>query len=449
MQLFFGWEGVGLASYLLIGFWFHKPTANAAAIKAFVVNRVGDFGFALGIMTVFWMFGSIEFAEVLPRVDEFARTEWAFAGVEWRALDIACLLLFVGAMGKSAQFFLHTWLPDAMEGPTPVSALIHAATMVTAGVYMVCLLAPMFELAPAAKQVVTIIGAVTALFAATVGLAQNDIKRVIAYSTCSQLGYMFFAAGVGAYQAAMFHLFTHAFFKALLFLGAGSVIHGMHHEQDMRRMGGLMRYLPLTFAAMTIGNIAIAGFGVPHVFGFAGFYSKDSILEAAYAAGGENPTAMFAFVVGVVVAALTAFYSFRLAFMTFNGPAVWKQAAADGVTISRPPRTTATTTPPQPRTKATPSRTSPVTMTGMGTGMAPTPRTKAPGPCWSPWGCCRSAPSPRASSSTSASSAKRRPSSGGAPCVPTAFSSPSPPRACWRKPTTCRSGCCGRPPWPR
>jgi NADH-quinone oxidoreductase subunit L len=330
MQLFFGWEGVGLASYLLIGFWFHKPTANAAAIKAFVVNRVGDFGFALGIMTVFWMFGSIEFAEVLPRVGEFANAEWVFAGAEWRALDIACLLLFVGAMGKSAQFFLHTWLPDAMEGPTPVSALIHAATMVTAGVYMVCLLAPMFELAPAAKQFVTIIGAVTCLFAATVGLAQNDIKRVIAYSTCSQLGYMFFAAGVGAYQAAMFHLFTHAFFKALLFLGAGSVIHGMHHEQDMRRMGGLMRYLPLTFAAMTIGNIAIAGFGVPHVFGFAGFYSKDSILEAAYAAGGENPTAMFAFVVGVVVAALTAFYSFRLAFMTFNGPAVWKQAAADG-----------------------------------------------------------------------------------------------------------------------
>ncbi|MBW3560391.1 MAG: NADH-quinone oxidoreductase subunit L [Proteobacteria bacterium] len=330
MQLFFGWEGVGLASYLLIGFWFHKPTANAAANKAFVVNRVGDFGFALGIMTVFWMFGSIEFAEVLPRVGEFARTEWAFAGAQWRALDIACLLLFVGAMGKSAQFFLHTWLPDAMEGPTPVSALIHAATMVTAGVYMVCLLAPMFELAPQAKQIVTIIGVVTALFAATVGLAQNDIKRVIAYSTCSQLGYMFFAAGVGAYQAAMFHLFTHAFFKALLFLGAGSVIHGMHHEQDMRRMGGLMRYLPLTFVAMTIGNIAIAGFGVPHVFGFAGFYSKDSILEAAYAAGQENPTAMFAFIVGVLVAGLTAFYSFRLAFMTFNGPAVWKHEADAG-----------------------------------------------------------------------------------------------------------------------
>lgn len=330
MQLFFGWEGVGLASYLLIGFWFHKPTANAAAIKAFVVNRVGDAGFALGIMTVFWMFGSIEFAEVLPRVGEWAGRTWAFAGQDWRALDIACALLFIGAMGKSAQFFLHTWLPDAMEGPTPVSALIHAATMVTAGVYMVCLLAPMFELAPAAKQLVTVIGAVTCLFAATVGLAQNDIKRVIAYSTCSQLGYMFFAAGVGAYQAAMFHLFTHAFFKALLFLGAGSVIHGMHHEQDMRRMGGLMRYLPLTFAAMTVGNIAIAGFGVPEVFGFAGFYSKDSILESAYAAGQENPTAMFAFTVGVIVAALTAFYSFRLAFMTFNGAPKWAHAADHG-----------------------------------------------------------------------------------------------------------------------
>src|SRR3712207_2216113 len=302
MQLFFGWEGVGLASYLLIGFWFHKDTARAAAIKAFVVNRVGDFGFALGIMTVFWMFGSIEFAEIFPRVGVWARRDWAFAGAEWRAMDIACAVLFVGAMGKSAQFFLHTWLPDAMEGPTPVSALIHAATMVTAGVYMVCLLSPMFEYAPVAKNIVTVVGAVTALFAATVGLAQNDIKRVIAYSTCSQLGYMFFAAGVGAYQAAMFHLFTHAFFKALLFLGAGSVIHGMHHEQDMRRMGGLMRYLPITFAMMTIGNIAISGIGVPEVFGFAGFYSKDTILEAAWASGQEDPAGSFAFVVGILVA---------------------------------------------------------------------------------------------------------------------------------------------------
>ena len=237
MQLFFGWEGVGLASYLLIGFWFKKPTANAAAIKAFVVNRVGDFGFALGIMTVFWAFGSIQFAEVFPQAATGAARTWDFAGQNWDLMDLACALLFVGAMGKSAQFFLHTWLPDAMEGPTPVSALIHAATMVTAGVYMVCLLSPMFEYAPVAKNIVTVIGAVTALFAATVGLTQNDIKRVIAYSTCSQLGYMFFAAGVGAYQAAMFHLFTHAFFKALLFLGAGSVIHGMAHEQDMRRYG--------------------------------------------------------------------------------------------------------------------------------------------------------------------------------------------------------------------
>jgi NADH-quinone oxidoreductase subunit L len=323
MQLFFGWEGVGLASYLLIGFWYKKPTANAASIKAFVVNRVGDFGFALGIMTVFWMFGSVQFAEVFPAVAAKVNTAWWFAGSYWHAIDLACALLFVGAMGKSAQFFLHTWLPDAMEGPTPVSALIHAATMVTAGVYMVCLLSPMFEFAPIAKQIVTVIGAVTALFAATVGLAQNDIKRVIAYSTCSQLGYMFFAAGVGAYEAAMFHLFTHAFFKALLFLGAGSVIHGMHHEQDMRRMGGLWRYLPITYAVMIIGNIAITGIGIPEVFGFAGFYSKDTVIEAAYAAGRQSGVAYFAFVIGVIVAGLTAFYSWRLAFMTFHGTAKW------------------------------------------------------------------------------------------------------------------------------
>ena len=263
MQLFFGWEGVGLASYLLIGFWHHKATANAASIKAFVVNRVGDFGFALGIMTVFWAFGTIEFAKLFPLIEAGVSRTWEFAGQDWRLVDLACTLLFVGAMGKSAQFFLHTWLPDAMEGPTPVSALIHAATMVTAGVYMVCLLSPMFEYAPTAKHIVTVVGAVTALFAATVGLTQNDIKRVIAYSTCSQLGYMFFAAGVGAYQAAMFHLFTHAFFKALLFLGAGSVIHGMAHEQDMRRYGNLMKYLPWTYAVMTIGTIAITGLGIP------------------------------------------------------------------------------------------------------------------------------------------------------------------------------------------
>ncbi len=324
MQMFFGWEGVGLASYLLIGFWHHKPSANAASIKAFVVNRVGDFGFALGIMTVFWAFKTVQFAEIFPQVAQGATRTWQFVGQTWHLVDLACALLFVGAMGKSAQFFLHTWLPDAMEGPTPVSALIHAATMVTAGVYMVCLLSPMFEYAPVAKQIVTVIGAVTALFAATVGLTQNDIKRVIAYSTCSQLGYMFFAAGVGAYQAAMFHLFTHACFKALLFLGAGSVIHGMHHEQDMRKYGALAKMLPVTYAAMTIGTIAITGLGIPGVeLGFAGFYSKDAIIHAAYTAGGNNPIAMFAFVIGVLVAGLTAFYSWRVAFFTFNGHARW------------------------------------------------------------------------------------------------------------------------------
>jgi NADH-quinone oxidoreductase subunit L len=325
MQLFFGWEGVGLASYLLIGFWHHKPTANAAAIKAFIVNRVGDFGFALGIATVFWSLGSIQFATIFPLVAAHASDTWRFIGQDFRLMDLACTLLFIGAMGKSAQFFLHTWLPDAMEGPTPVSALIHAATMVTAGVYMVCLLSPMFEYAPFAKHVVLVIGAITALFAATVGLVQNDIKRVIAYSTCSQLGYMFMAAGVGAYQAGMFHLFTHAFFKALLFLGAGSVIHAMVHEQDMRRYGGLMRYLPVTFAVMTIGTISITGLGIPGVeLGFAGFYSKDSIIHAAYAAGvAGDPMGYFAFVMGVFVAGLTAFYSWRLAFFTFNGHARW------------------------------------------------------------------------------------------------------------------------------
>jgi len=325
MQLFFGWEGVGLASYLLIGFWYHKPTANAAAIKAFVVNRVGDFGFALGIMTVFWSLGSIQFANIFPLVAAHAGDVWSFVGHDFRLMDLACTLLFVGAMGKSAQFFLHTWLPDAMEGPTPVSALIHAATMVTAGVYMVCLLSPMFEYAPFAKHVVLVIGAITALFAATVGLVQNDIKRVIAYSTCSQLGYMFMAAGVGAYQSSMFHLFTHAFFKALLFLGAGAVINAMAHEQDMRRYGGLAKYLPVTFGVMTIGTIAITGLGIPGLeLGFAGFYSKDSIIHAAYAAGqAGDPMGYFGFVMGVFVAGLTAFYSWRLAFFTFNGHARW------------------------------------------------------------------------------------------------------------------------------
>ena len=327
MQLFFGWEGVGLASYLLIGFWYKKPTASAAAIKAFVVNRVGDFGFALGIMTTFWMFGSIRFAEVFPQVAAHAHQLWSFGGQQWVGIELACVLLFIGAMGKSAQFFLHTWLPDAMEGPTPVSALIHAATMVTAGVYMVCLLSPMFEYAPVAKGIVTLIGATTALFAATVGLAQNDIKRVIAYSTCSQLGYMFIAAGVGAYQGAMFHLFTHAFFKALLFLSAGSVIMGMHHEQDMRKMGGLWKLMPLTYAAMLIGTLAITGVGIPHLdIGFAGFYSKDSIINAAYAAIGTNPFAGFAFAISILAAGLTSFYSWRLIFMTFHGTPKWAHA---------------------------------------------------------------------------------------------------------------------------
>ena len=324
MQLFFGWEGVGLASYLLIGFWYKRPSANAAAVKAFVVNRIGDFGFALGIMTVYWAFGTIRFAEIFPQVPAHAHLAWSFAGRNWPLMDLACVLLFIGAMGKSAQFLLHTWLPDAMEGPTPVSALIHAATMVTAGVYMVCLLSPMFEYAPAAKAVVTVVGAITALFAATVGLAQNDIKRVIAYSTCSQLGYMFFGAGVGAYSAAMFHLFTHAFFKALLFLGAGAVITAMHHEQDMRAMGGLARRIPITYAVMLAGTLSITGVGLPYLdLGLSGFYSKDALINAAYLAGHTSGSAEFAFVVGVISAGLTSFYSWRLIFMTFHGHAKW------------------------------------------------------------------------------------------------------------------------------
>ncbi|HEY2706619.1 MAG TPA: NADH-quinone oxidoreductase subunit L [Caulobacteraceae bacterium] len=330
MQLFFGWEGVGLASYLLIGFWFRKPAPPAAAIKAFVVNRVGDFGFALGIMTTYWVFGTIRFAEIFPHVAEHAKQGWEFAGHQFYAVDLACALLFVGAMGKSAQFFLHTWLPDAMEGPTPVSALIHAATMVTAGVYMVCLLSPMFEYAPVARSIVCVIGAVTALFAATVGLAQNDIKRVIAYSTCSQLGYMFFAAGVGAYQASMFHLFTHAFFKGLLFLSAGSVINAMHHEQDMRAMGGLWKKIPVTYAVMIAGTLAITGVGIPYLdLGFAGFYSKDSIIDAAYNSLAHGSfVGGFAFIAGIFAAGLTSFYSWRLIFMTFHGTPKW---AADAL----------------------------------------------------------------------------------------------------------------------
>jgi NADH-quinone oxidoreductase subunit L len=330
MQLFFGWEGVGLASYLLIGFWFKKDSASSAAIKAFVVNRVGDFGFALGIITVYWIFGTINFAELFPMIASKAGTEWSFIGYNFSALDLAAILLFIGAMGKSAQFFLHTWLPDAMEGPTPVSALIHAATMVTAGVYMVCLLSPLMEYAPVAKTVVTYIGAITAIFAASIGFTQNDIKRVIAFSTCSQLGYMFFAAGIGAYEAAMFHLFTHAFFKALLFLGAGSVIHGMHHEQDMRKMGGLWKYLPVTYGVMTIGTIAITGIGIPYTqIGFAGFFSKDMIIETAWVAS-NTPQGMFAFIIGLLAATLTAFYSWRLIIMTFHGKKTWDHSHADG-----------------------------------------------------------------------------------------------------------------------
>ncbi|MCI5075788.1 NADH-quinone oxidoreductase subunit L [Oricola sp.] len=342
VQMFFGWEGVGLASYLLIGFWYKKPSACAAAMKAFIVNRVGDFGFALGIFGVFVLFGSVNFetifanaASYLPTGDAHGAAEAAteamhaadtetvlnFLGYHLdkaHALTIVCLLLFMGAMGKSAQFLLHTWLPDAMEGPTPVSALIHAATMVTAGVFMVARMSPLFELSATALTVVTVVGAITAFFAATVGLVQNDIKRVIAYSTCSQLGYMFVALGVGAYGAGVFHLFTHAFFKALLFLGAGSVIHAVSDEQDMRRMGGLRSHIPMTYWMMVIGTLALTGVGLPGtIIGTAGFFSKDAIIESAYV--GHNPAAGFAFGLLVIAALFTSFYSWRLIFMTFHG----------------------------------------------------------------------------------------------------------------------------------
>ncbi|MDX1423711.1 MAG: NADH-quinone oxidoreductase subunit L [Kiloniellales bacterium] len=317
LQMFFGWEGVGLCSYLLIGFWYERPSACAAAIKAFLVNRVGDIGFALGIMGCFVLFGSVGFDQVFASVPEYADYTFNFLGIEGHALTVFAILLFIGAMGKSAQLGLHTWLPDAMEGPTPVSALIHAATMVTAGVFMVCRLSPIFEYAPIALQMVTYVGAATAFFAATIGLTQFDIKRVIAYSTCSQLGYMFFAAGVSAYGAAIFHLMTHAFFKALLFLGSGSVIHAMSDEQDMRKMGGIWRLIPITYAVMWIGSLALAGIGIPGVFGFAGFYSKDIVLEAAY--GAHSAAGSFAFWLGIAAAFMTAFYSWRLLFMTFHG----------------------------------------------------------------------------------------------------------------------------------
>ena len=329
VQMFFGWEGVGLASYLLIGFWYKKPSANAAAIKAFVVNRVGDFGFALGIFGVFVLFGSVNLGTIFANAATFIPAEGGSQGAavltflgyaldKQAAMTVVCLLLFMGAMGKSAQVPLHTWLPDAMEGPTPVSALIHAATMVTAGVFMLARLSPLFELSHSALIVVTFIGAFTAFFAATVGLVQNDIKRVIAYSTCSQLGYMFVALGVGAYGAAIFHLFTHAFFKALLFLGSGSVIHAVSDEQDMRRMGGLRTLIPKTYWMMVIGTLALTGVGIPvTVIGTAGFFSKDAIIESAFAA--HNPVAGLAFVLLVVAACFTSFYSWRLIFMTFHG----------------------------------------------------------------------------------------------------------------------------------
>ncbi len=320
LQLFFGWEGVGLASYLLIGFWYQKPSANAAAIKAFVVNRVGDFGFALGIFGVWAVFHTLDFDAVFAAAPALAGKSFIFAGHSVDILTTLCLLLFVGAMGKSAQLGLHTWLPDAMEGPTPVSALIHAATMVTAGVFLVCRCSPLFQLAPHAAAFVTFIGATTAFFAASVGLFQNDIKRVIAYSTCSQLGYMFAAAGVAAYNAAMFHLFTHAFFKALLFLSAGAVIHSMHHEQDMRKMGGLWKQIPFTWAMMLIGNLALTGVGLPYVFGgfgLAGFYSKDAIINSTFLAGTSIGT--YAFTLLIVSAGMTSFYSWRQFLMTFHG----------------------------------------------------------------------------------------------------------------------------------
>src|ERR1700710_1444518 len=312
VQMFFGWEGVGLASYLLIGFWYQKPSANAAAIKAFVVNRVGDFGFALGIFAVFMLIGSVDFETIFAGAPGLTGKTIDFFGWQADALTLTCLLLFMGAMGKSAQFLLHTWLPDAMEGPTPVSALIHAATMVTAGVFMVARLSPLFELAPNAQAFVTLVGATTAFFAATIGLVQNDIKRIVAYSTCSQLGYMFVAMGVGASSVGMFHLFTHAFLKALLFLGSGSVIMAMHHEQDIRNMGGLKNKIPFTYWCMVIGTLALTGFPLT-----AGYLFKDGIIEATYS--GHNPFAIYGFAMTVIAAGMTAFYSWRLIYKTFHG----------------------------------------------------------------------------------------------------------------------------------
>ena len=312
LQLFFGWEGVGLCSYFLIGFWFKKSTANAAAIKAFLVNRVGDFGFALGIFLVFYIFGTVNYEDVFNQVTIYKDDNLKFLGLEFNVINLICFLLFIGAMGKSAQIFLHTWLPDAMEGPTPVSALIHAATMVTAGVFLVVRCSPIYEFSPLILNFITVIGMFTALFAASVALVQNDIKKIIAYSTCSQLGYMFFATGVGAYNVAMFHLFTHAFFKALLFLGAGSVIHSFNDEQDINKMGGVFKHLPYTYTLMIIGTLALTGFPF-----LSGFYSKDLIIEFAYLKG--NTVGFYACSIGIFTAVLTSIYSWRLIFKTFHG----------------------------------------------------------------------------------------------------------------------------------
>ncbi len=312
LQLFFGWEGVGLSSYLLIGFWYKKDSANKAAIKAFIVNRVGDFGFAIGIFLIFIFFGTVNYYEVFQLVPQFAEKEINFLGLNINLITTICLFLFIGAMGKSAQFLLHTWLPDAMEGPTPVSALIHAATMVTAGVFLIVRCSPIFEFSQTALGFVAIIGMLTAFFAASVAIVQNDIKRIIAYSTCSQLGYMFFAAGVGAYHVAIFHLFTHAFFKALLFLGSGSVIHSLNEEQDIRKMGGIWKQMPFTWIAMIVGTLALTGFPL-----LSGYYSKDAIIEFAYLRG--TNIGYLASVVGIITAFLTAIYSWRLIFKTFHG----------------------------------------------------------------------------------------------------------------------------------
>ena len=312
LQLFFGWEGVGLCSYFLIGFWFKKNSANSAAIKAFLVNRVGDFGFALGIFLIFYLFGTVNYEEVFQQISLYKDNELNFLGFNVNSIDLVCILLFIGAMGKSAQFFLHTWLPDAMEGPTPVSALIHAATMVTAGVFLVVRCSPIYEYSEFALSIVTIIGMTTAIFAGSVALVQDDIKKIIAYSTCSQLGYMFFATGVGAYNVAMFHLFTHAFFKALLFLGAGSVIHAFNDEQNINKMGGVRKKLPTTYILMLIGTLALTGFPL-----LSGFYSKDAIIEFAYLNG--NSLGYYAACVGIFTALLTSIYSWRLFFKTFHG----------------------------------------------------------------------------------------------------------------------------------